>query len=355
MRRLAVSAAAALVLLLGACGDGPSGPVDEVVVTRVSGNNQTRVTGTYLADPLTVLLTTADGQPAASRRVDFEVVEGVAALALESALSNASGMAATRALLGPEPGTVVVTATAFPSGRQAVFQATAVAADSLPANDADAAGDGGREPAASRALTLDGSGDYLVVRRDPSLYGHTRQTVELWFRLDRFGEGNSFGWSQLLSNDEYELAVRAGDRRVVACCYNAPWTLTGGTAIVTGRWYHVAFVRDQSAQRLYLDGQLDAAGTVSIVEPSLDLWIGNDPSPSTRPFAGQIDEVRVWSRALSEAEIRESMAADLSGQEENLEGCWSFDELAGEGTVHDASSNGNDGTLVGDAHTAEAE
>lgn len=199
-------------------------------------------------------------------------------------------------------------------------------------------------------LFLDGDGDYLVIPRHSDLYGNAQQTIEARFRLDHFSDSNSFGWSQLLSNDEYELAIRASDRKLVACCYNAPSTLTSSTEIETGRWYDVAFVRDGSHQRLLLDGIVVASGSTHIVEPSLDLWIGNDPSPPNRPFGGAIDEVRIWRRALTDGEIAANIDRGQVEPSVDLVGYWDFDGSQAAGMVRDRSGNGHHGVLVGDAH-----
>ncbi len=65
-------------------------------------------------------------------------------------------------------------------------------------------------------------------------------------------------------------------------------------------------------------------------------------------FKGLIDEVRVWNRARSGSEIKETMNHRLIGDELGLAGYWRFDEAAGT-KVKDLTSNGNHGTLSSDA------
>jgi len=211
------------------------------------------------------------------------------------------------------------------------------------------------EGTGGRALSLDGDGDHVSIPDDESLYSD-QITIELWFKLERMAPENLFGWSVLLANDEFELAVRAGDRHVVACCYNAPSVLPNDTIIEIDRWYHAALINDGEKQKILLNGQQDSIlEGVRIREPHQELWIGNDPSPPTRPFAGQIDEVRLWDRALSEEEIRGNRHRTLSGDEAGLMAYYPFDALDAEGKVPDLSGNGNHGTLNGDAHLTERE
>lgn len=74
-----------------------------------------------------------------------------------------------------------------------------------------------------------------------------------------------------------------------------------------GNWYHVAATYDGSFMRLYVDG--DEVGSIAKTgaidsAPAVPFWIGGNPdSPTSRPWDGRIDEVRLYDGALSEGEI----------------------------------------------------
>jgi hypothetical protein len=84
-------------------------------------------------------------------------------------------------------------------------------------------------------------------------------------------------------------------------------------------WQHVAAVVEHGkGVTLYIDGQpvaqKDNAG--DLYQNSQELWIGRDawggaPPDTTQPgyFPGAIDEVKLWARPLSAAEI----AAEAAG------------------------------------------
>jgi hypothetical protein len=82
--------------------------------------------------------------------------------------------------------------------------------------------------------------------------------------------------------------------------------LFGITPINTGNWVHVVGTYDGASQKLYVNGVLDRQRSNSgpLFTNNIPLVIGNWWS-ATRPFTGEIDEVGVWSRALSETEILE--------------------------------------------------
>lgn len=84
------------------------------------------------------------------------------------------------------------------------------------------------------------------------------------------------------------------------------FTITSPTCQVN-QWQHVALVYTGSQLRFYHNGTLSqsipASGTIT--NPGIEFNIGRIPFQST-PFwlSGQIDEVGVWSRALSDTEVR---------------------------------------------------
>ena len=77
-------------------------------------------------------------------------------------------------------------------------------------------------------------------------------------------------------------------------------------------------------------------------------WTHEEERPTQSPFVGQIDEVRIWNIAHTEAEISTDMNKQLNGDEPGLVGYWKFDEET-EGKIADTSPNKNNGNLIGNA------
>jgi len=103
----------------------------------------------------------------------------------------------------------------------------------------------------------------------------------------------------------------------------------------------------------YVNGKFDYAqyfpvpmfGIRNTKQNSLPLRIGRAGSGNAF-FHGMIDDVSVWNKALSETEIQRLMFERLGGNEDGLQGYWSFNE--GEGTVtRDHTKNKNDGHIGG--------
>jgi len=137
-------------------------------------------------------------------------------------------------------------------------------------------------------------------------------TAELFFRGDNRNEFDPYTLS--LHNGELIFHVES---------------LTANTFIsvplTAGRFYHVAATLDDATgwMRLYVNGTL-VSEQVTAIRPFRDLepaWhpgigIGNHPdypnTPHVQPFFGTIDEVKVYNRARTAAEIRDEFEAGVS-------------------------------------------
>ena len=112
-----------------------------------------------------------------------------------------------------------------------------------------------------------------------------------------------------------------------------------------GAWHHVAATYDGTTRRLYLDGVLVNSDTPTghNVPNTNNLRLGSAYGGTFYP--GSLDEVRVWSRPLTAAEIATSAnrlnPANLLG----LVSRWAMEEGSGL-TVNDSQGNSPAGTLT---------
>ena len=77
----------------------------------------------------------------------------------------------------------------------------------------------------------------------------------------------------------------------------------------TGEFVHIAFTNDTKKTKIYFDGKEMVEGdTPGKLKGNEDPWrVGQDCDRAQYIFAGIIDEVRLWNRALSEEEINTFM------------------------------------------------
>jgi hypothetical protein len=205
---------------------------------------------------------------------------------------------------------------------------------------------------AGRGLLFDGIDDRVEVAAPSGsmLELTNRFTIELWVQTTQ-----SASYRQLVCKN------RAGSVSAWHLALNnrIPSLYLGGTspsgwfsattAVPSGRWTHVAATYDGAALRFYLDGVLDRTVVIS---GSLNrnagspVWLGDRSDLTAYRFAGSMDELRIWSRALSTAELRAGMCRRPTGAEPGLAAAWRFEEASG-GTADDLSPFGNDGVLGG--------
>jgi hypothetical protein len=113
----------------------------------------------------------------------------------------------------------------------------------------------------------------------------------------------------------YLLTANTGYPADVQVYLNKAWPSTIGRVVLTdglfdGNWHHITTTYDGESLILYKDGQveIEVAYTNGLTPNSLPLYIGWDPyyiTSQQRYFNGQIDEVHIYNRALSELEILE--------------------------------------------------
>lgn len=161
------------------------------------------------------------------------------------------------------------------------------------------------------ALELDGTADHIQVVNDylpPG--GATPRTVTSWIRTG--GHGSIAAWGQDSPTKKWYVRLESetadqGKLRVeVAGGYRR-----GNTNLMDGEWHHVAVVLPEGANntnqlKLYVNGVEDTP--YSTVDQEIDtavtpVEIGKDSHPTPRHFPGRLDEVRIYRRALSAAEI----------------------------------------------------
>jgi hypothetical protein len=124
----------------------------------------------------------------------------------------------------------------------------------------------------------------------------------------------------------------------------------GRTPLEPEVWYHAAASYDGSTWRLYLDGALDGERTVdatprsdSIQHFGLGAAFDSTGTPAGA-FGGELDEVRVWDRARTAAEIADGLGREIDAAD-GLVARWALDETAG-ATAADAR-DANPGTVSG--------
>ena len=148
------------------------------------------------------------------------------------------------------------------------------------------------------------SGGYVTVPHATSLNLTTALTIEAWVFPTQTQNWGAMVMKEQPSN--YVYVLYAGTPTKPSAEFNVSTvdagqrTLGGPTALATNTWSHVASTYDGTTLRLYVNGAQVASQAIAgpIAASTGALRIGGNAIWGEY-FAGRIDEVRIYNRALS--------------------------------------------------------
>ncbi len=209
--------------------------------------------------------------------------------------------------------------------------------------------------ASPRSLSLDGVDDFVSLGAGPLLDVTERITVSLWFKCSAvptqfdsplmkttdgsWGDGYGFYFDPTIDTVVFFAGVWTNG--ATATLPLAQWT----------QWNHIVGVYDGSNVRIWLNGvegtPFAYAGAITSTVGPLELGRANGGgSPDIYTMAGNLDDIRVYRRALGAGEV-----AALAGGGQPIAsaptpvGHWRFDETAGT-VAADSSGSGHNGNHV---------
>ncbi|MEO7259964.1 MAG: LamG domain-containing protein [Jatrophihabitantaceae bacterium] len=180
--------------------------------------------------------------------------------------------------------------------------------------------------AGNTAVTLNGSTGYISATRGQNSPGTF--SIEAWFKTTSIkggriiGFGNQQGGLDLYGNpvpsQQYDKQVyMANDGRLVFGVYvSKPVTLTSTARYNNGQWHHVVGTEGPLGMTLYIDGAKIAQNTQTKNGAYFGYWrMGGDNlsgwplQPTSRFFAGSLDEVAVYNRVLTLTSVQKHYVA----------------------------------------------
>jgi hypothetical protein len=151
--------------------------------------------------------------------------------------------------------------------------------------------------------------DYVDILGYQGLSGAPAITVAAWVKTDADATGAIIGWGPNVAGQRFGFRIDAGRLRTE----HAGGNIQGDSPVNDGTWHHVAVTVQANstisypAVQLWLDGLDDTRPTTDPdaydLTADLDVSIGRRPASDDRYFIGEIDELYIYDRALSAAEI----------------------------------------------------
>ncbi len=187
---------------------------------------------------------------------------------------------------------------------------------------------GDRFGTAERAAAFDGRSGGITVLDSDTLDTDEAFTLALWIRIDGDQDEEKLDgfllskWNSSAVTGDYILRIGKGRIPALTIGTRAPKfqqdSVVSPQALPQGEWLHLVGVFDHGALRLYQDGTLLAEKANSAIqrcEPGEynndDLRIGSLWNDRYN-FHGMIDDVRIYKRALTPAEIKALHASSRS-------------------------------------------
>ena len=166
------------------------------------------------------------------------------------------------------------------------------------------------------ALTFDGINDWVTVADSASLDLSTRATLEAWVNPTALGSA----WRTVLLKEQpgqlvYALYANNDISRPSGHIFTTGDLFSNGTAALPlNTWSHLALTWDGATLRLFVNGAQVATRALTGTLPNSTgaLRFGGNGVWSEW-FAGRLDEIRVYDRALTQTELQTDMNTPVAG------------------------------------------
>jgi hypothetical protein len=173
-------------------------------------------------------------------------------------------------------------------------------------------------------------------------------SVALWFKLD-IAAGNDLKIINKGGNpdEEFDIAFWIGQPQTVLYYTSGNKTVEYSTDLRDGLWHHYVITAEGGKEiKMYIDGILRDTETITDSDlpnkSTAKMWLGCRLG-GFQYFDGKLDNIRMWHRILTQAEI----TADYAGKPvypKDLVAHYPFENAADR--YLDETGNGNDGTAT---------
>ncbi|TAE68714.1 MAG: BspA family leucine-rich repeat surface protein [Bacteroidetes bacterium] len=192
-------------------------------------------------------------------------------------------------------------------------------------------------------ISFDGLNDNVNIPHNSLYDGTNALTLEAWvYKVNTNGVAMIHKWK----TNQFTLEIYFD--KLTFVLGGGQGSISSSNNFPLNQWVHCVGVFNGTQMLIYENGVLTgskaASGTIPTDAFAYDMTIGSRSETPAGYFQGNIDEVRIWNTARTQAQIRESMHLTLAGTESGLVAYYQFNEASG--NAIDAVA-GNNGTLNG--------
>ncbi|MBI3667513.1 MAG: hypothetical protein HY236_15020 [Acidobacteria bacterium] len=178
-----------------------------------------------------------------------------------------------------------------------------------------------------QAFRLDGKDDFVSFgKTNEVFFSDPEAALSLWVKfgavdgemsvLSRMSPAADSGWRFFKREDNRFVFCLGSALGPAGCLPGSSTTLASATVAAPDAWYHLAVVKTRTEVSLYINGTLEAATYPGVFQDRQafqpELQLGADERPG-RFLNGLVDEVALYNRALSAAEVQSIFQAGKLG------------------------------------------
>jgi len=193
-------------------------------------------------------------------------------------------------------------------------------------------------------LSFDGIDDNITLSDANFPTGNSAYAIASWIKPNGSGNFGIASWGTLgTANAVVGLTLTTTGIK------NYWWTndLEIATSDLNNSWHHVVAQYDGTTRSIWLDGNMigsDVPTGLNIVNNIA--YIGASDPVQNDFFNGNIAELSIWSKALTQNDINKTMHSSLVGTEAALVGYWPLHEGSG-AIAYDKTASANNATIGG--------
>lgn len=178
------------------------------------------------------------------------------------------------------------------------------ATDAVGGNNGTVSGATNTAAKLSNGYSFNGSSNYINHSTTGIVStGASAKSIALWIKATNFsGTRRIFTTGGASSTQGFTIMQYSGTSKIYFTDEGVAYT--GTTTLSNDTWYHVAVTYDGTNIRFYLNGSLESTSARTLATTATETNIGRS-SGGSEFFLGLIDELGIWDKMLTNAEVLE--------------------------------------------------